>query len=236
MTSSPVTSYAGWDVAGWTCPNSPRPGKSMDALVVLSLGASGLTVVLAEQANFRRDIVGGVDFVGRRLTSAGLDGARFILAVDAPLGWPDDFGKLLGWTWTVPARSGRKGAHGRLLYRRTDALHKAQSAVSRSIGAGSSKALAYLQAQGFSPTGVGIFQAGDRRAVETYPAAMKRSPGQLNSLHQQLATTLRPRTPDTEDALFCALVAATFGGALPGITLQAPVASISQSEGWIWVP
>lgn len=239
------TLFAGWDVAGWTCPAPRQLGpdaRSQDALVLLVEDAAQLVLVGLDVGSFGSDVLAGIDFV--RLAAANYGYSRVdkvVLAVDAPLGWPAEFQSLLSWAWTPSS----VGGYSSLLYRATDQLHGGQSAVVRSVGAASTKAMAFLQAQRFTKD---LNQPGTftrihppDRALETYPKvvlnhALANPNGWFALEYARLQASMLIPTADADAALWCALVAAAYhrGSAPP---LKQPTnAAAAISEGWIWAP
>lgn len=236
-----LTLFAGWDVAGWTCPSGPQTAtepKSQDALVVLAVHDGVLSMQRNLVGNFASSIAAGDDLIRGALPT--LSTASVVLAIDAPLGWPTAFQDLLAWSRPAVACT----AYSQLLYRETDRIHKAQSAVVRSVGAASTKALAYLQSRAFhrDPTRVGIFCSDGDTAIETYPRVVREHAaanpdGLLAVAFSNLQGKLDPQGSDADAALWCALIAAAWAHAVPGVPPLVPPGKTTPAvEGWIWAP
>ncbi len=238
-----TTYYVGWDVAGWSCPGSDSAnpqGLSQDALVLLTSVDKQLTIARLDRGNFKSRILPShksrspTDFIRDLMKPDD----NFVLAIDAPLGWPDEFRALLDWEWPVS-----EAGYESLIHRKTEISQGGLSSVSHAIGSASTKALAYLQSQKFARSAIaGEYRRGIDIAIETYPAPAKdyakATPKWiLANAHNNLLGQLRDRgNEDEKDALWCALIAAVRGKALDGARLERPAEGTTLSEGWIWLP
>jgi predicted RNase H-like nuclease len=183
-----------------------------------------------------------------------------LLALDAPLGWPQDFGRTLA---NHIAGMPLQGAPNQLFRRKTDrfvqrtfektpldvgadriartALSALQllDTLSKKIGA----AIPLAWNANFSETAaIEVYPAGTLRASHVLSSAYKRSE-QVESRRQLLDwlaqeadlpedTSLALVDPDALDAMICVLAGADFlaGRAYPPTDL-----ALAQKEGWIWI-
>lgn len=232
--------YVGWDVGGWNCDRNPR---SRDALVVLDAEGRRLGAAGGWRGNLRACINGAddaADFVARLFglceAELPISDCAVVLAIDAPLGFPHHFTRLVTARDAVAA-VGRSTDNPYLL-RMTERFLAGRlsgrvplSAVKDMIGSQATKAI-HVQGR-FAPTlaAPGVWCSGrNLRVIETYPAVCHRSTA-IKRWRGQRPPRLHD---DLWDAWTCALVALLFDRR-PGL-LQAPPPQVPASEGWIWVP
>jgi len=236
----------GWDVGGWM---GAKHGWAMCKLtedgrlewpyapVELSIGPSG-----------------GFDLgdIVRRLSgsneSIGAD-HKIVVAIDAPLGFPIHFRKLLdGGRVDVPF-PGRE-IDSQLAYRETDRhIHatfgkKPLSAAFDKLGNNATVAMVHARrwcdADGFSVRPLTEGGDSDREIIEVYPALVKdpRSGEVKGRLSELLPPELKSGT-DAYDAAICALHAARFAAAeafdsLSPLVGPTRVTEAIAEEGWIY--
>ena len=163
-----ATYYVGWDVGAWNCSGGKNP-QSHDAIAVfdkdfnfVSCGLGNIKASLLDSTNF-------ADFLSKFVVSDkeknelpitfDEQNDRFIIAIDAVLGWPTSFLRLL----TEPNISRKElkalfpnGAsiENKFLFRQTEREVKKTkmplSAVKDQIGSQSTKAIFLLKYLGFS--------------------------------------------------------------------------------------
>jgi predicted nuclease with RNAse H fold len=237
--SLPLTAlFIGWDVGGWNCDHNPN---SRDALAILDAQLAlvgrpwrgNLREAINQAASAAEFIRGMLDLCAAPLEA---EAASVALAIDTPLGFSDEFVKLIsrgGYAEPVG-----ESATNLYLYRQTERYLFAHglrplSPVKDMIGSQATKGMHVLAK--FAPQVVrcGVWSDGERLTViEAYPSACKRSAVVAN-LRQQVA-----RPPDLNqdemDALTCALVACLYSQRPK--SLIPPAASVPANEGWIWVP
>lgn len=236
--------FVGWDVGGWNC---ARNARSRDALVVLD--RAGRLCGAPWRGSLRPVINrarGSRDWLEALLGLCGVrapPGARAVMAIDAPLGFPEAFLALA--TRLRPA--GAVGSHAENPY-----LHRAAerhlmrcglrplSPLKDMIGSQATKAMHVLARFAPRAAGCGVWSDGAcLTALETYPSGLRRSPALRAEAAALAPATVRgtrgvPERRDREDALLCALLARRF--ALRPQTLVPPPAGTPAREGWIWLP
>jgi hypothetical protein len=227
--------YIGWDVGGWNC---EKNANSRDALAILD---ADLNLIgqpwrgnLTDAINAASD---SADFINRLFELCKTVPPRrlkVILAIDIPLGFSDDFVRLV-------TRKNHAGGIGNsetnpYLFRFTERFlfkHglKPLSSVKDMIGSQATKGMHVLAK--FAPQiercGVWTGAAG-LTVIEAYPSGCKRS-GTIRDLQKRFGPLGHA---DLDDALTCALLAYLFE--VRPETLAAPPESVPTSEGWIWVP
>jgi hypothetical protein len=236
----------GWDVDGWNCDSN---ANSRDAVVILD---DTLTIVgKSWRGNLRKTINESKDSISfirglfaRCKAGTPAEGARFTLAIDTPLGFPDEFMALVTGLKPIPSVGECSGGNPylfrwteRYLFEKTKEFPTERritplSPVKDMIGSQATKGMHVLGK--FAPELVrcGVWSdGGPLTVIEAYPSACKRSKT-ICSLCKKVKD--RPSDPDEMDALFCALVAHLFEHRPD--KLEFPVKSPSEREGWIWVP
>ena len=229
--------FIGWDVGGWNC---DRNRDSRDALVVLD--ASGETLGRAWRGNLRTTInaaKSASEFVAAILAlcqvSGPADPARAMIAIDAPLAFPEGLVRLLTAGETIDALEG--SSENPYLYRFTERRLVPEgirplSSVKDMIGSQSTKAM-HVVARFFpeqSRPGVWT-HSRSLHALETYPRLCRSRPGPAL---EQAVTAWQEPVSDVSDARVCAFIAREF--VVSPENLEAPVPQAPPSEGWIWAP
>jgi hypothetical protein len=226
----------GWDVGGWNC---DKNRFSRDALVTLDLERR---IVGKPWRGSLRQSINAADKPSEFLSSLlGLCGVEptnidrtIVLAVDAPLGFPQALMSLL--THGVPAGAIDQSSTNPYLYRHTEQRLFLEgisplSTVKDMIGSQSTKAIHAVVK--FAPISLstGVWSDGKSfRVIETYPAACHHRLGPV--WFKKLVTG--SGALDIADAHICALVAHRFLTAPD--TLEPPTTQAPSSEGWIWLP
>ena len=228
--------FIGWDVGGWNCDDNPR---SRDAIVILD---DELAIVGKPwRGNLRKCIVDSITTSDWLTALFGKCEAQYpelppsiTMAIDAPLGFSDEFVNLITRKGFVEAD--RTSGLNRYLFRYTE-RHlfekklRPLSAIKDMIGSQATKGMHVLAKFATRTESCGVWTDGKAfRAIETYPAACR--------------ATLPEKTPrgrkpsrwnsDVNDAHVCALVAYLF--AKKRTDLEKPPAKVPVGEGWIWIP
>jgi hypothetical protein len=238
MNSGPDPSlyYIGWDVGGWNC---DKNRLSRDAIVILD---SELVIVgkpwrgnlrtHINKANTTDEWIGSLF----NLCAAGKsgDGVPVTLAIDTPLGFSDEFVKLVSeGKATGPIGESNTNPY---LFRFTERYLFERglsplSSVKDMIGSQATKGMHVLSK--FAPVmeSCGIWTDNKGfSAVEAYPAGCRTS-----QVLKALLKDQHPLSPaDLEDARVCALIAYLFIN--DRSLLQPPEDHVSSREGWIWIP
>lgn len=231
----------GWDVGAWNCDN----GDSRDAVVALT-GSSMNDLALTGRVyrgNLRAPICDrGVEAL---LDAVQIGPAETVVAAaDTPLGWPAPFLRLLQGQGTVSVCAKADG--NPYMFRRTELDlfqrgFRPLSAVRDMIGSQAIKGQ-FLIARSVLPlVSPGVWQAGERTVIETYPTPLRSSPWlsthfeRLVSTDGFLKTATGKAADDIKDALWCALAAAAWTFERARLT-PPPNSEEVPSEGWIWVP
>jgi predicted nuclease with RNAse H fold len=233
---APSSFSIGWDVGGWNC---DKNGKSRDAIVILD---KTLTIFGKPwRGNLRDCIVAATtssDWLKALFEKCGVvfpaDSVTVTMAIDTPLGFPDQFVDLItGQSFVEPdATSGRN----RYLFRQTE-RHLFErglaplSAIKDMIGSQATKGMHVLAKFAPNVESCGVWTDGHGfRAIETYPTACRKT--------KVVETLLNGHTPlgheDKDDARVCAVVAHLF--AAERHALEEPDDRVPKREGWIWVP
>jgi len=236
----------GWDVGGWM---GAKHGWAM-----CTLTEDGRIEWPSPPVELRIGPTGGFDLgeIVRRLSGSNEPmgaGQRVVLAIDAPLGFPIQFRKLLdGERVELPFPT--REIDSELAYRETDRhVHatlgkKPLSASFDKLGNNASVAMVHVrrwcEADGFSVRPLTDEGASDREIIEVYPALAKdpRSREAKGRLSALLPPEVRSGT-DAYDAAICALHAARFGAgqavdSLPALVGPARVTEVIKEEGWIY--
>lgn len=235
MSDTP-TFFIGWDVGGWNCDKNPA---SRDAIVILN---EELAIVGQPWRGNLRNAINAIDSpedwvraLFAMCGSAHPEGAaRFIMAIDTPLGFPEALAELItGQAYAAEVESTVTNPY---LFRTTEHYLFQQglsplSAVKDMIGSQATKGMHVLAR--FAPIvrSCGVWTDGTLlTAVEAYPAACRGS-ATLSALRRQFPALAHG---DLDDALTCALVAHLH--ATQPAALAQPDAGVPASEGWIWLP
>ncbi|MBF9060727.1 DUF429 domain-containing protein [Rhodobacterales bacterium HKCCSP123] len=226
--------YVGWDVGGWNCDKNPN---SRDAIVILD--ANGAATGSSWRGNLTKYINAAAkthEFLDQLFAICGRRDFdprdhRVVLAIDAPLGFPEAFQRLLSLN-AVSAEIGTS-ASNEYLFRTTerrlvDEGVQPLSAIKDMIGSQATKAMHVIGKFAPSSPEVGVWSDGGLLTViETYPALCRTRLGQDRP-------NSSGREADIADAEICARVALAFGQ--NRASLEAPVPGLPMSEGWIWAP
>jgi hypothetical protein len=235
------TLLVGWDVGAWNCDG----GDSRDAVVALT-GSSMNNLALAGRV-YRGNLRGWICESG---VEALLDAVQIspaetvVAAVDTPLGWPAPFVRLLQGQGTVSVCAKADG--NPYMFRRTELDlfqrgFRPLSAVRDMIGSQATKGQFLIAHSALPLVAPGVWQAGRRTVIETYPTPLRSSPWlsthfeRLASNDAFLKTATGKGATDIKDALWCALAAATWAFEHARLT-PPPNSEEVPSEGWIWVP
>ena len=227
--------FIGWDVGGWNC---DKNGSSRDAIVILD---DALAIVGEPWRGNLRECIATSTTTDEWLKALFAkceaehpeQPRRVTMAIDTPLGFPDDFVDLITRQGCVEPdeTSGRN----RYLFRQTE-RHlferglKPLSAIKDMIGSQATKGMHVLSKFASQIESCGVWTDGRGfRVIETYPTACRSTP--------VMKTLLKGRKPlghaDKDDARICAVVAHLF--ATKRDALEEPHDSVSHREGWIWV-
>jgi predicted nuclease with RNAse H fold len=226
----------GWDVGGWNC---DKNGKSRDAIVVLD---SALHLVGEPwRGNLRESIRVSATtqdwlaaLFGRCEAVAPVPGDSVTMAIDTPLGFPEEFIGLV--TRQVCVEADETSGRNRYLFRQTERRLFAQglaplSAVKDMIGSQATKGMHVVAKFAPQIESCGVWTDGAGfRAIETYPTACKKAAVVKTLLQGQ--TSLGHE--DKDDARVCAVIAHLF--ATDPSALERPDGNVSCREGWIWAP
>lgn len=229
--------FIGWDVGGWNCDKNQN---SRDALVVLD--HAGQSLGQPWRGNLRETINSATtpaDFLAALLALCKLDKPdqswRATLAIDAPLGFPEAFARMIA-DGTPVDQIGRSAANP-YLFRHTERRLVAEgvtplSAIKDMIGSQATKAMHVVARFAPQRLSTGVWTDGAHLTViETYPSLCR------VRLGRQIHTEPMPKTgreADIHDADVCARIARHFH--LNRERLEHPTDDTPPSEGWIWAP
>ena len=236
----------GWDVGGWM---GEKHGWAM-----CEVRSDGTLKWSSPPIELGIGPSGGFDLyeiIGRLSGSNGihLDSHRVVVAVDAPLGFPVQFRRLLCGEkveFLCPDRE----IDSELAYRETDRhVHdrlrkKPLSAAFDKLGANATVAMVHArrwhERDAFSVPPLTEVLDPNRVIIEVYPALTKdrRSGKVIGPLPAFLPPEVKSGT-DAHDAAICALHAAKFGSGealsgLPSLVGPEPVSEAIAEEGWIY--
>jgi predicted nuclease with RNAse H fold len=226
--------YVGWDVGGWNCDKNPN---SRDAIVILD--ADGAATGSSWRGNLTKYINVAAkthEFLDQLFVICGRgdvesQGHRVVLAIDAPLGFPEAFQRLLSLN-AFPTEIGTS-ASNEYLFRVTerrlvDEGVQPLSAIKDMIGSQATKAMHVVAKFASNSPEIGVWSDGELLTViETYPALCR------SRLGQDRPKSSGPEA-DIADAEICARVALAFGQNRG--SLEAPIPGLPINEGWIWAP
>lgn len=229
--------YIGWDVGGWNCEKNKA---SRDALVILdedlSLVGEPWRGNLRSAINSAKTTVGWLEKLFQLCGSSlpGLD-AKYILAIDTPLGFSDAFVRLVSERKAIGEVTG-ESAMNPYLFRQTERFLyqrglRPLSPIKDMIGSQATKGIHVLSHYAPRISSCGVWADGQRlTAIEAYPSACKQS-ADMARLRESFPVIGHP---DKEDALICALVG--YLHTMNPEKLAHPGDAIPLEEGWIWVP
>lgn len=228
--------FIGWDVGGWNCDQNP---ESRDAIVILDDTMS--TVGTPWRGNLRESITTSKktsDWLRALFTKCLAQypdtPPTVTMAIDAPLGFPDEFVNLITRKSFVEPDpiSGRN----RYLFRHTERQLFERglnplSPIKDMIGSQATKGMHVLAKFASKTESCGVWTDGDCfRVIETYPAAGR----DTKQVKDFLVDRPSLGNKDKDDAHICALIAYLF--AKERNRLAAPTEDASLGEGWIWIP
>jgi hypothetical protein len=228
--------YIGWDVGGWNC---DRNSASRDAIVILD---DRMAIVGTPwRGNLRECIAASTETQDWLKALFAKCEAQYpetppnvTLAIDAPLGFSDEFVNLITRKGCVEAdeESGRN----RYLFRLTERQlfeHglRPLSAIKDMIGSQATKGMHVLAKFASKTESCGVWTDGDcLRVIETYPAACR----DAKLVNACLGGSKSLGHDDKDDARICAVIAHLF--ATQRAALEQPPADVPLGEGWIWIP
>lgn len=226
----------GWDVGGWNCNNNC---KSRDAVVILD----DTTAILGKpwRGNLR-ECINSAEMTSDWLKELFIkcdaeysdESVPITMAIDTPLGFSEEFVKLL--TQRRGVESVGSSDTNRYLLRNTERwLYqrglKPLSAVKDMIGSQATKGMHMLAKFAPQVESCGVWTDGTGfRVIETYPTACR----DTKRMKQFLNGREKLKPDDVEDARICALVAHLFADECD--MLEGPDSNVPISEGWIWLP
>lgn len=228
--------FIGWDVGGWNCDKNT---KSRDAIVILD---GALAPVGTPWRGNLRDTI-----TTSKKTSDWLRAlfakcqAQYpdippivTMAIDAPLGFSDEFINLITRMRSVEPDliSGRN----HYLFRKTE-RHlfglglKPLSPIKDMIGSQATKGIQVLAKFASKTESCGVWSDGDSfHVIETYPTAVS----DTRPVKSFVAKKLSLGHKDKDDARICAFIAYLFANERHSLT--GPIEDVSEKEGWIWFP
>lgn len=249
--------YIGWDVGGWNC---DKNANSRDAIVILDESCSIMGIPwrgnLRQSINESRNSTEWIHALFK-LCDAGTppDNAYYILSIDTPLGFSQNFQKLLnGDVVNDPIGASASNPY---LFRQTEHFlfeHGLTplSAVKDMIGSQATKGIHVLAKFAQKIISTGVWSDGEiLTAIEAYPSACKTSITIKEFLLPFIEARIELSEPaksvwdgaqfitminheDKRDALLCALIAWLYQN--KSDSLMQPNKYTPQSEGWIFVP
>lgn len=173
---------------------------------------------------------------------------RVVIGIDAPLGFPSAFTKLLNGTATA-VNLEKEMIHNRYAFRETDRVIAERfkmplSASFDKLGNNASVAMHYAlgwREQGLRVLPFDVDDGVSDIAIEVYPAIVCESAGGDRPSWLQPILNLAEgleRGSDTQDALVCAALALAYHscgtGGLP--RMAGPDRELPKGEGWIYTP
>lgn len=250
--------FIGWDVGAWYCDNN---AKSKDALVILN--SKGEIIGKPWRANLSNLINTEScleKFLEQLFTLCKASGMvdtddQICLAIDAPLGFPVGFRKLLckGEIYKLSELESsysidrNRHIYNPYLYRETERILYEKfgkvplSPIQHMIGAQATKGIHFLNHFKLERISRGVWKNDNLKVIEAYPATVNNS---LLALSVESAALLKlsqakieagklsPAKQDRFDAYKCAVVAKAFVEEKD--SLIAPIGVIDEGEGWIW--
>jgi len=249
--------YIGWDVGGWNC---DKNANSRDAIVILDESRSIIGTPwrgnLRHAINESRNSTEWIHALFN-LCDAGTppNNANYILAIDTPLGFSQDFQRLLnGEAVNDPIGTSASNPY---LFRQTEHFLfeyglTPLSAVKDMIGSQATKGIHVLAKFAPKIISTGVWSDGNTLfAIEAYPSACKTSKTIEEFLLPFIEARVELSEPaksvwdgaqfisminheDKRDALLCALIGWLYQNNLDA--LVQPEEGVSPTEGWIFVP
>lgn len=249
MNARPILGV-GWDVGGWK--------GDKQGVAAVTHGAGGVEW-LGRPKSFRLSSLtpqcGVVDFIRQGWPNAEddvLSTHRIVIAIDAPLAFPEAFVKLLTGRAIPDVAAGGREIDNPLAYRATDRhilntfQKKPLSASFDKLGNNATVAMVYVR-RWAAQCGLPVLpfeppHANGSAIIEVYPALTKVKGEKFchPPLQRLLPQSVMPGS-DESDAAICALVALAFlldgsSAGLPRLVGPDPHASDEElrSEGWIY--
>jgi len=241
-TDDPVL-YIGWDVGGWE--------GCHDGLAVLRWSRAGRLERCGQPKRLRlRESIAKREFsIASLLKACDAPGSwgRVVVGIDAPLGWPVEFARLIRGGLSdrggyVPGPGGE--IENRLAYRLCDRViyrrcrKKPLSAAFDRLGGNASKAMVGCRLLSASDGAVLVPQGGVAGRVtlcEAYPALWKEGTSRKGCVcSEALAVLGRDDLPepgtDELDAVLCALTAACYDNQADGLGKPLPELYLPEDE------
>lgn len=228
--------YLGWDVGGWE--------GSKDGLAALQWSKPGQLQLLAAPTKTRlKPQIAAGELTFERMLALCADTAsadRPVLGIDAPLGWPAEFTRLVADEpadppFYLPAENGEINNH--LAYRISDRIvyqlsgKKPMSAVFDRLGNNATKAVTacrlLLANNDNTILATGRMPVAQHVIIEVYPALWKRHASKASRLNNKAAQALTncdlpPAGSDERDAVLAALTAACYDNQARGLQRNLP--------------
>lgn len=234
---SPPSFFIGWDVGGWNC---DRNGKSRDAIVILN--DKPAIVGKPWRGNLRECIVASSEANDWLKALFEKCEAKYpslppsiTMAIDAPLGFSDEFVNLI--TRKVFVEADETSGLNRYLFRYTE-RHlfekklRPLSAIKDMIGSQATKGMHVLAKFATRTESCGVWTDGKAfRAIETYPAACRKT----DLVKALLGRKQSLGNDDMDDARVCAVIAYLFAKKRADLE-NPPAKKVPVGEGWIWIP
>ena len=234
-----VTLAIGWDVGGWL------GRKQAVAVAVIQSDGSWSWVGRARTFNVAQILEGGVEDLAR-IASPDLESSsdhRIVLAIDAPLSFPDRFVRMLAGE-TLEHVGWAREIDNPLAYRDCDRHvaatygKKPLSASFDKLGNNATVAMTMTRrwrAQGFRVLPFDAPDGGGRVVIEAYPALFKRAGVVVERARALLPDGLVDGS-DEKDAAICALTAVAYAGATDGSLPRLVPPPSRPTDGWIFGP
>jgi len=260
------TYYLGWDVGAWHCDKNSNSRDAIEILMKESDDKETTKINKPYWGNLKNTILAATDtkhFIQEIFALCKVEqnvdfkNDHFILAIDAPLGFPKGVKKLLNSEMFSPFEESEKPAsiENHLLYRLTEKYiydnwegndgkkKKPLSLIQDSIGSQATKAMFLIKQLRMRLSENGVWKKDNLTIIETYPA--------INKMHfEDELKTLKFRNGDIEDAYICAKVTEEFDRkhnrlVKPEDFIKEEVEnnnkekvedlnSIIKAEGWVW--
>ncbi len=241
----------GWDVGGWQGKANAVAAASWNGEDVEWHGSTSFQLPRDEHPPL--DVHALVAKLGDEATEAFAKARSIVIAVDAPLGFPVGFSRLVSGE-PGPGCAPRREIDSGLAYRETDRhVHatfakKPLSAAFDKLGNPATVAISHVRRwrdDGFQVVPIGSSTAVERSIIEVYPALVKRGQkrdGKAIPWARSLAGTgwKGRRSRDEQDAVLCAVHALCFalgsegGGRFPKLEQPAEWTDEHLAEGWIF--
>ena len=237
----------GWDVGGW------MGNKQGIAVATWSIGGNSIEWLgLPSETNIPKNQTFTPDSLISKVSGVSYktlpENTRLIMAIDAPLGFPEAFRKLVVNEREFLCRTERE-IDNPLAYRYTEqhiyeALGKKPlSATFDKLGNNSTVAIYHMQKwrdeYGYTAYPFDNDQDDDKAIIEVYPALLKNSAGEVDSaIKKCLPKGIREGT-DAYDACICAFLAVLYAAQgrfrnFSSLVAPPPKKLAVNNEGWIY--